>query len=137
MALDTLAAVRKEMAKCYRLTLANRLPSAEMARLVFALGQIRNVLEAEANSKVIDMSFAATSVTINVLAVPRAVFLDKDLLADPARLIEHATPLEPFAPSPGFDALPQLPPPLEAEPLEVTEPVDDGKVVTLRRRDDV
>ena len=47
MSLDTVAAVRKEMARVYRLALNGRIQSDEMARLVYALKEIRACLEAE------------------------------------------------------------------------------------------
>ena len=47
MALDTLAGVRREMARLYRLTLNGRLRSEDMARLIYALREIRSSIEAE------------------------------------------------------------------------------------------
>src|SRR6476659_8416611 len=47
MALDTLAAVRAEMARLYRLAVNGRIRSAEMTRFIYALKQIRACLEAE------------------------------------------------------------------------------------------
>jgi hypothetical protein len=48
MALDTLAGVRGEMARLYRLGLNGRIPSDEMTRYIYALKEIRACLEAEA-----------------------------------------------------------------------------------------
>ena len=47
MALDTLAGVRGEMARLYRLALNGRIRSDELTRLVFVLKEIRACLEAE------------------------------------------------------------------------------------------
>ena len=47
MALDTLAGVRGEMARLYRLGLNGRMPSDEMTRFIYALKEIRACLEAE------------------------------------------------------------------------------------------
>ena len=47
MALDTVAAVRKEMARVYRLALNGRIRSDEMTRFIYALKEIRACLEAE------------------------------------------------------------------------------------------
>ena len=47
MALDTLAGVRGEMARLYRLALNGRIRSDEMTRLVYVLKEIRACLEAE------------------------------------------------------------------------------------------
>ena len=47
MALDTLAGVRGEMARLYRLGLNGRIPSDEMTRFVYALKEIRACIEAE------------------------------------------------------------------------------------------
>ena len=47
MALDTLAGVRAEMARMYRLGLNGRIRSDEMTRFIYALKEIRAALEAE------------------------------------------------------------------------------------------
>jgi hypothetical protein len=47
MALDTLAGVRGEMARLYRLGLNGRLASGELTRFVYVLKEIRACLEAE------------------------------------------------------------------------------------------
>ena len=47
IALDTLAGVRGEMARLYRLGLNGRIRSDEMTRFVYALKEIRACLEAE------------------------------------------------------------------------------------------
>ena len=47
MALDTLAGVRGEMARLYRLALNGRLQSDELTRFVYVLKEIRACLEAE------------------------------------------------------------------------------------------
>ena len=47
MALDTLAGVRGEMARLYRLALNGKIPSDEMTRFIYALKEIRACLEAE------------------------------------------------------------------------------------------
>ena len=47
MALDTLAGVRGEMARLYRLGLNGRIQSDEMTRFIYALKEIRACLEAE------------------------------------------------------------------------------------------
>ena len=47
MALDTLAGVRGEMARLYRLGLNGRILSDEMTRFIYALKEIRACLEAE------------------------------------------------------------------------------------------
>ena len=47
MALDTLAGVRGEMARLYRLALNNKLPCDELTRLIYTLKEIRACLEAE------------------------------------------------------------------------------------------
>ena len=47
MALDTLAGVRGEMARLYRLALNGRIRSEEMTRFIYALKEIRACLEAE------------------------------------------------------------------------------------------
>src|SRR5678815_262880 len=47
MALDTLAGVRTEMARLYRLALNGRIASDEMTRFIYALKEIRACLEAE------------------------------------------------------------------------------------------
>ena len=47
MALDTLAGVRGEMARLYRLGLNGRIPSDEMTRFVYVLKEIRACIEAE------------------------------------------------------------------------------------------
>ena len=47
MALDTLAGVRGEMARLYRLALNGRMPSDELTRLIYTLKEIRACLEAE------------------------------------------------------------------------------------------
>ena len=47
MALDTLAGVRREMARLYRLGLNGRIRSDEMTRFIYALKEIRACLEAE------------------------------------------------------------------------------------------
>ena len=52
MALDTLAGVRSEMARLYRLGLNGRIRSDEMTRFIYALKEIRACLEAETLSDV-------------------------------------------------------------------------------------
>src|SRR6476619_1632097 len=47
MALDTLAGVRGEMARLYRLALNGRIRSDEMTRFIYALQEIRACLESE------------------------------------------------------------------------------------------
>ena len=47
MALDTLAGIRGEMARLYRLALNGRMPSDELTRLIYTLKEIRACLEAE------------------------------------------------------------------------------------------
>ena len=47
MALDSLAGVRGEMARLYRLGLNGRIRSDEMTRFIYALKEIRACLEAE------------------------------------------------------------------------------------------
>jgi hypothetical protein len=47
MALDTLAGVRGEVARLYRLALNGRIRSDEMTRFIYALKEIRACLEAE------------------------------------------------------------------------------------------
>ena len=47
MALDTLAGVRGEMARLYRLGLNGKIPSDEMTRFIYALKEIRACIEAE------------------------------------------------------------------------------------------
>jgi len=47
IALDTLAGVRGEMARLYRLALNGKLPSDELTRFIYALKEIRACLEAE------------------------------------------------------------------------------------------
>ena len=47
IALDTLAGVRGEMARLYRLGLNSRIRSDEMTRFIYALKEIRACLEAE------------------------------------------------------------------------------------------
>ena len=47
IALDTLAGVRGEMARLYRLGLNGRIRSEEMTRFVYVLKEIRACLEAE------------------------------------------------------------------------------------------
>ena len=47
MALDTLAGVRGEMARLYRLGLNGRIRSDEMTRFIYVLKEIRACLEAE------------------------------------------------------------------------------------------
>ena len=47
MALDTLAGVRGDMARLYRLALNGRIRSDEMTRFIYALKEIRACLEAE------------------------------------------------------------------------------------------
>ena len=47
IALDTLAGVRSEMARLYRLGLNGRIRSEEMTRFIYALKEIRACLEAE------------------------------------------------------------------------------------------
>jgi hypothetical protein len=47
MALDTLAGVRGEMARLYRLGLNGKIQSDEMTRFIYALKEIRACLEAE------------------------------------------------------------------------------------------
>ena len=47
MALDTLAGVRGEMARLYRLALNGRIRSDELTRLVYVLKEIRACLESE------------------------------------------------------------------------------------------
>ena len=48
MALDTLAGVRGEMARLYRLGLNGKIPSDEMTRFVYTLREIRCCIEVEA-----------------------------------------------------------------------------------------
>ncbi|WP_458145585.1 hypothetical protein [Bradyrhizobium sp. UFLA05-109] len=45
--MDTLAGVRGEMARLYRLGLNGRIPSDEMTRFIYALKEIRACLEVE------------------------------------------------------------------------------------------
>ncbi len=47
MALDSLASVRGEMARLYRLALNGRIRLDEMTKLIFALREIRSSIEAE------------------------------------------------------------------------------------------
>ena len=47
VALDSLAGVRKEMSRLYRLALNGRIRSDEMTRFIYALKEIRACLEAE------------------------------------------------------------------------------------------
>jgi hypothetical protein len=47
MALDTLAGVRSEMARLYRLALNGRIQSDEMTRFIYVLKEIRACIEAE------------------------------------------------------------------------------------------
>jgi hypothetical protein len=46
--LDTLASVRGEMGRLYRLSLNGKLPSDDLTRLVYTLKEIRACIEAEA-----------------------------------------------------------------------------------------
>jgi hypothetical protein len=52
MALDTLAGVRTEMSRLYRLALNGKIRSDEMTRFIYALKEIRACLEAEMLSDV-------------------------------------------------------------------------------------
>lgn len=52
MALDTLAGVRGEMARLYRLALNGRIRSDELSKLVFVLREIRGCLEAESLAEI-------------------------------------------------------------------------------------
>ena len=52
MALDTLAGVRSEMARLYRLALNGKMPTDELTRLIYTLKEIRACLEAEILSDV-------------------------------------------------------------------------------------
>src|SRR6476660_677434 len=47
IALDTLAGVRGEMARLYRLALNGKIPADELTRLVYTLKEIRCCLESE------------------------------------------------------------------------------------------
>ena len=47
MSLDTLAGIRAEMARLYRLSLNGKIRSDEMTRFIYALKEIRACLEAE------------------------------------------------------------------------------------------
>jgi hypothetical protein len=47
MALDTLAGVRSEMSRLYRLALNGRIRSDEMTRFIYALKEIRACIETE------------------------------------------------------------------------------------------
>jgi hypothetical protein len=47
MRLDTLAGVRGEMSRLYRLGIGKRLPLDEMTKLIYALREIRSCVEAE------------------------------------------------------------------------------------------
>jgi hypothetical protein len=47
VALDSLAGVRTEMSRLYRLTLNGRIRSDELTRLIYALREIRACVEAE------------------------------------------------------------------------------------------
>ena len=47
VALDTVAGVRGEMARLYRLALNGRMPTDELTRLIYTLKEIRACLEAE------------------------------------------------------------------------------------------
>ena len=47
MALDTLAGVRGEMARLYRLALNGRIQSDEMTKFVYVLRELRGCIEAE------------------------------------------------------------------------------------------
>ena len=47
MRLDSLGAVRREMARIYRLGLNSKLPSDEMTRFIYALKEFRAALESE------------------------------------------------------------------------------------------
>ncbi len=52
MALDTVAGVRREMGRLYRMSLNGKLPSDELTRLVYVLKEIRACLESELLSDV-------------------------------------------------------------------------------------
>jgi hypothetical protein len=77
-----------------------------------------------------------------ILAIPRGCFLSEEQSANPDQLIPHGVPLAPYEGSPDWTKSPVVEPaPIEpvVDRLEVTETVDDGKVVRLdpfRDRDD-
>jgi hypothetical protein len=58
MHLDTLAGVRSEMARLFRLSLNGYLPTLDLTRYIFTLKEIRAVVEAE-------MAAANSGITIN------------------------------------------------------------------------
>lgn len=51
MSLDTLAGVRGEMARLYRLAINGKIKSEEMTRLIYALKEIRCCIEAESRGE--------------------------------------------------------------------------------------
>jgi hypothetical protein len=81
-------------------------------------------------------------ISLQILAVPRGALIDKSgkvvLDGEGAEL----TPIEPYAGTPGIDAMPQLPPPVESAPAESSpvEPESDATNImplnAWRRRDD-
>lgn len=64
VALDTLAAVRGEMARLYRLSLKGKLPPDEMTKYIYALKEIRACIEAELLDDV-QVRLAALSATMS------------------------------------------------------------------------
>jgi hypothetical protein len=61
--LDTVAGVRREMARLYRLGLNGKIESGELTRLVYVLKEVRAAIEAE---KLIDIQDRLIMLTRNV-----------------------------------------------------------------------
>jgi hypothetical protein len=81
--LDTLAGLRSETARIYRATINERIKSAESARLVYILREIRSSIEAEAAAKAAQVIATPGDVTINSSSVPTTFCIDE---RDPNRI---------------------------------------------------
>lgn len=66
VALDTLAAVRGEMARLYRLALKGTLQPDEMTKFIYALKEIRACIEAELLDSVQDRLAALSATVVGV-----------------------------------------------------------------------
>ena len=119
--LDTVGGVAREMARLYRLAINQRIKSAEAARLVYILREVRSSLEA------IPLAPAADKPTVvNIVSVPSGHFVkhaEELSVCGMPLTIEHRPVLE------NMDSAPTIAP----APAEILEP-EPGREITGHRR---
>jgi hypothetical protein len=108
--LDSVKAVRREMARCYRLTLNGKMPSEVLSRLIYALEKISAMLEIERDQAVVEQPSGDTNIIIR--SVPSGSFLSPD-----GKLVDSATAAELWA----LHHTVRLPPPASPPQFKVID----------------